>query len=79
MGKKIKKVRKERYFGTVVIKPTEKVCWVAKEFQKGWALGFATGKRTVWLTGLRFASKKEISRMLGKISVVFVELKNNQS
>lgn len=63
--------------GLYVFKGGEKSCWVSKEDKNGWSLGFALNKKTVWLTGLRFASPDEIKRVLD-MSLVFVHLKNSK-
>lgn len=68
---------KQRYFGIVKIKRGEKLCWIAKEFSNGWSLGLALNNRNVWLTGLRFADRKELERV-GESSVVFVHMRNSK-
>lgn len=74
--KKIKSERKKRYFGTVKVPRNAKFCWMSKHDKNGWSLGFALGKRTVWLTGLRFANRDEIERAMSS-NMVFVHLKND--
>ncbi len=63
--KKVKKEKKQRYFGTVKVKAGCKVCWVAKEDKHGFSLGIGFNNRTVWLTGLRFKNHEEVTRALG--------------
>lgn len=55
---------------------TEKVksCWLSKQSKKGWSLGFALNKKTHWLTGLYFASEKDVKNAI-KNNIVFVHLK----
>ena len=74
------KTTKKRYYGTVKIKEGQKLCWLSKENKNGWSLGLGLNQRTVWLTGLRFKSRKEVERILesDSIPVVFVELKNSK-
>ena len=79
--KKVKKNRKDkrnRYFGVVKLAKGTKFAWLSQQNKHGWSLGFALEKRTVWLRGLRFATKKEVSRVLNRASVVFVQLKDNK-
>lgn len=70
-----KKIRKERYFGIVKLKQGIKICWLSKQDKNGWSLGLALGKRTVWVKGLRFASKQEVKRAV-KATIVFLALKH---
>ena len=76
--KKAKKDKRKRYFGTVKLPKGVKFAWLSNQNKHGWSLGFALDKRTVWLRGLRFATKKEIHRALDRSSVVYVQLKDNK-
>ena len=48
-------------------------CWSAKEYKKGWRLGFSTNKETKWLN-VWFGSPKDIKKALGKGCIVFIHL-----
>ena len=49
-----------------------KTCWVAKHYRNGWGLGFCIeNKPTVWLSGIRFKSEKDVEKVL-KNNIVFV-------
>lgn len=61
--------------GVVKIKEGEKMAWLSFESKNGWSLGLALGKRTVWVRGLRFKTKKEVARVIGKSNLVFVAMK----
>lgn len=71
--KVVKKAKRVRYFGIVKLALGHKGCWISKHDKNGWSLGYAINKRTVWLTGLRFKTHQEISRVLGS-GVVLVAL-----
>ena len=70
--------RRERYFGIVKLRKGLKFAWLAKQDKNGWALGLALEKRTVWLRGLRFATKKEIARVVDRTTIVYIQLKDNK-
>jgi hypothetical protein len=77
MSKKIKKaLKKKRYFGIVTLPKAIRFCWVSKQDKNGWSLGFALDERTVWVTGIRFETEKEVEKAM-KSNIVFVHLKNN--
>ena len=71
--------RRERYFGIVKLRKGTKFAWLAKQDKNGWALGLALEKRTIWLRGLRFVTKKEVARVLERTSLVFIQLKDNKN
>jgi hypothetical protein len=58
------------------VKRGQKIAWLAKEDKHGWALGLVLGDRTLWLRHLRFADRAEVERATGKITIVFIYLKN---
>jgi hypothetical protein len=72
----INKPRNRRYLGILKIRANQKHVWLSKEDKNGWSLGYALNKKTFWLTGLRFKSKRDISDALENSSIVYVELKN---
>lgn len=74
----VMKKRKERYFGIVKLPAKLKVAWLSKQDKNGWSLGLALEKRTVWLKGLRFATKKEISCVVDSTKIVYLQLKDNK-
>lgn len=70
--------RRQRYFGLTKIRKGEKVAWISKHDKNGWSLGLALGKRTVWLTGIRFKDEDEINRALGDgTSLLLAHMKND--
>jgi len=70
-------MKKQRNFGMVKIRKNQKICWVSGESKNGWSLGLAMGKRTIWLTGLRFADTRAVKMALGA-GKVFVHLKGSE-
>lgn len=57
-----------------------KVCWLSVQNKNGWSLGLCVGnKKTLWLTGLRLATEKDVNTLLAgkKVSAVFIHLKND--
>lgn len=78
--KKLKKQKRERYFGIVKIQKKNKYVWLSKQDKNGWSLGFALESRTVWLRGLRFPSVKDIEKTFIKPSkLVTIPLKDTKS
>lgn len=73
-----KKVEK-RYHGITKVKRGTKMCWLAKEDKNGWALALSLSNRDVWLTGLRFATKREIVKVILDSRVIFVHTKNSKT
>ena len=71
--------RRERYFGIVKLRKGIKFAWLSKQDKNGWSLGLALEKRTVWLRGLRFATKKEIARVVDRTTIVYLQLKDNKN
>ena len=71
--------RRERYFGIVKLPAKLKFAWLSKQDKNGWSLGLALEKRTVWLRGLRFATKKEIARVVDRTTIVYLQLKDNKN
>lgn len=69
--------RKSRMYGLKKIRVGEKVCWLSAENKNGWSLGFAWGKKTLWLRNLRLANRKEVERAM-KSAVVYIHLKNSK-
>ncbi len=65
--------------GVVKVPTGTKFCWISKEDKNGWSLGFALNSKTLWIRGLRLASRKEVERAMEKSSLVFVNLKSNHS
>jgi len=58
-----------------------KVCWLSVQNKNGWSLGLCIGnKKTLWLTGLRLATEKDVNKLLSrkKVSAVFIHLKNDK-
>ena len=76
-SKQKKAKRKERYHGIVKLAKGTKFAWLAQQYRAGWSLGLALNNRTLWLKGLRFASRKEVERCLERTKVVFIQLKDN--
>lgn len=60
--------------GLVKVSLNKKAYWLSKEDRNGWSLGFSLGKKTVWLTGLRFRSEEHIESVLN-LGVIYVEKK----
>ena len=51
-----------------------KTCWLAKQYRKGWRLGFAVGESPIqYIPKVWFIDKKDIDRAL-KNNCVFVFL-----
>lgn len=51
-----------------------KTCWLAKQYNKGWRLGFCVGnQKPYWLPKVWFMDKKDIDRALNS-SCVFIWL-----
>lgn len=60
--------------GVFILREGAKIAWLSKQSKNGWSLGFTTNNRTIWVTGVRFASRKEVARAV-RSSVVFIGLK----
>lgn len=83
MVKKTKtQIREERrarkHYGLAKIKRGGKVCWLAKQYANGWALGLSLSDHTRWIRGLRLADIKEVKRVTG-CNTVFLHLKNSDN
>ncbi len=75
--KKVTKRRKRVYYGIVKIPFGTKMSWISKQDKRGWALGLALNKRTIWLTGLRLKTKSHVLSAILRSNVVFIDLKNS--
>ena len=74
--KKSKTPKRKRYYGIAKIKSGAKFAWLSIQNKNGWSLGFALNDHTAWVKNVRFATRQEVERALGKSKVVFVELKH---
>lgn len=77
LKKRVARVRPQRYFGITKVRENQKVCWISKHDKHGWSLGLSLGKRTVWLTGIRFKDTGEVNYTLNT-DTVFVHLKGEK-
>ena len=50
-----------------------KMCWVVKEYKKGWKLGLAVGNKNINYLKHWFKNEKEIARVLGK-NIAYIHL-----
>ena len=69
-----KKKTSRKQAGLRPVKGGQKLAWLSRQDRNGWSLGLAFEKKTIWLTGLRFTSDKEVKKVL-KSGIVFVESK----
>lgn len=80
MKKSKKQIREEKrakaHYGLLKIKRKQKVCWLAKEYANGWAIGFSVNDHTRWIRGLRLADREEVNRIF-ESNLLFIHLKNN--
>ena len=52
----------------------KKYCWMAKEYRKGWKLGFCWGEeKTRWLKNLYLENPEQVKKVLAA-GIVFVEM-----
>lgn len=52
----------------------QKLCWVAKEYKRGWRLGFAVGEQeTQWIPKIWFGSEKDVTKSINA-GCVFIHL-----
>lgn len=72
--KPVRQDKRGRYMGLTKISPSMKLAFVSKENIHGWSLGLVVGKRFIYLTNVRFASKQEVKRAL-RSAVAFIEKK----
>ena len=75
-AKKGKAPERERYFGLTKVRVGAKFAWLSLQNKHGWSLGFALNNRTEWIRNIRFATRQEVERALGKSKVVFIPLKH---
>lgn len=73
--KKEKSPKRKRYYGMAKIKNGAKFAWLSVENKHGWSLGFALNDHTAWVKNVRFATRQEVERALGKTKAVFIKLK----
>lgn len=68
-----RKIKRSLPAGVKKVSPKAKMVWLSKQSKHGYSLGLAFSNRTVWVTGLRFASPTELKKVLKK-DIVFVNL-----